>query len=279
TAQREIDERVNEAAQMLGLEELLARRPKQLSGGQRQRVAMGRAIVRRPKVFLFDEPLSNLDAKLRTRMRTELGRLHAQLATTMVYVTHDQVEAMTLADRIVVMHGGVVQQVGTPLELYDRPANRFVAGFIGTPAMNFIDGRLSINGDGHDDEAGLAFVCDGARVELPAALARAAARSAAESVSLGVRPNHLVLCDVEREGVVPATVEVREPLGAEVYLHLDSPVGALTACAPGHSPLRQGDRVGVDLAASTLHLFEGDSDLRIDVEGSNGDDEAREEAA
>src|SRR6185295_1092912 len=142
----EIESRVNRAAEILGLIPLLARYPRQLSGGQRQRVAMGRAIVRDPQVFLFDEPLSNLDAKLRVQMRTEIKELHQRLKTTTVYVTHDQIEAMTMADKIVVMHDGIVEQIGTPLELYDRPANQFVAGFIGSPAMNFLKGRIAVNG-------------------------------------------------------------------------------------------------------------------------------------
>jgi len=251
----EIAERVQQAATLLGIEELLERRPKQLSGGQRQRVAMGRAIVRHPAVFLFDEPLSNLDAKLRGRMRTELSRLHDRLRTTTVYVTHDQVEAMTLADKIVVMNRGLVQQVGDPLELYQHPANRFVAGFIGTPAMNFIDGRLSHRND-H-----LAFVSDGLELPLPAALAARLGDQALEipEVALGIRPTGLTLEAVGEApgaGALQARVAAREPLGAEIYLHLASSCGDLVARVDAHSPLRKGDRVQVGLPSSELHLFD-----------------------
>jgi multiple sugar transport system ATP-binding protein len=250
----EISERVQQAAALLGIEELLDRRPRQLSGGQRQRVAMGRAIVRRPAVFLFDEPLSNLDAKLRGRMRTELSRLHARLRTTTVYVTHDQVEAMTLADRIVVMNRGLVQQVGSPLELYQRPANRFVAGFIGTPAMNFIDGRLGHRGDR------LAFVSDGLELPLPADLADRLTVHAlkTQDVALGIRPTDLTLSpdSAFTTDALRARVEVREPLGAEVYLHLASSCGDLVARVDARSELREGDPVRVELPAAQLHLFD-----------------------
>src|SRR5499427_1676264 len=181
----DIAKRVQEAAEILGIQELLKRKPRQLSGGQRQRVALGRAIVRHPQVFLFDEPLSNLDAKLRVQMRVELKKLHRRLATTAVYVTHDQVEAMTLGDRVVVMKGGIVQQVGEPLELYNAPANRFVAGFIGSPAMNFATVRLSENGSGmRAGNTGLA-------IDVPADIGARLAPYADRDVILGVRPEDL----------------------------------------------------------------------------------------
>ena len=182
----EIADRVDRAARILGLEKLLGRLPRQLSGGQRQRVAMGRAIVRDPQVFLFDEPLSNLDAKLRVQMRTEIKELHQRLETTIVYVTHDQIEAMTMADKIVVLHDGIVEQIGAPLELYDRPRNLFVAGFIGSPAMNFLEGRL------RGENGTRVFVCEnGASI----AIGPRAADSDGRPVTLGIRPEHFVLDD------------------------------------------------------------------------------------
>ena len=188
----ETQERVNRAAEILGLTELLQRFPRQLSGGQRQRVAMGRAIVRDPQVFLFDEPLSNLDAKLRVQMRTEIKELHQRLKTTTVYVTHDQIEAMTMADKIVVMHGGRVEQIGAPLELYDRPQNQFVAGFIGSPAMNFLQGAVRANGNPGFQMSGGAL--------LP--LANAPAASDGRPAIYGVRPEHFTLSDDGAEAVV-----------------------------------------------------------------------------
>ena len=203
--QAEIDQRVDKAAQILGLGELLERYPRQLSGGQRQRVAMGRAIVRDPQVFLFDEPLSNLDAKLRVQMRAEIKELHQRLKTTTVYVTHDQIEAMTMADKIVVMNDGVVEQIGEPLDLYDNPRNLFVAGFIGSPAMNFLKGSIRRNGGDATVET-----ADG--VALP--LAPSTAGSDGQAVVYGVRPEHLKLSD---QGV-PATVTVIEPTGSEIQV-------------------------------------------------------------
>ncbi len=180
----EIDDRVREAADILGIRDLLHRKPKELSGGQRQRVALGRAIVRKPKVFLFDEPLSNLDARLRVQMRTELSKLHARLNATMIYVTHDQVEAMTMGDRLVVMQDGRIQQVGAPVHLYRRPANRFVAGFIGSPAMNFLEGELV-------RDAGLAFRGDGLRLPVPDRHRDSLSGYIGRRVILGIRPEHI----------------------------------------------------------------------------------------
>src|SRR5579883_1605135 len=202
-----IEARVRQAAEILGLNPFLDRYPRQLSGGQRQRVAMGRAIVRDPQVFLFDEPLSNLDAKLRVQMRTEIKALHQRLRTTSVYVTHDQVEAMTMADRIVVMHDGRVEQIGTPLELYDNPANQFVAGFIGSPAMNFLNGRLAREGRERWVAAG-----DGTRLPAPA-IGRAG-----QKVVYGLRPEHIEIA-VDGAAGVPAVVEVVEPTGADTYVY------------------------------------------------------------
>ena len=270
TPQREIDERVNDAAQMLGLDELLARRPKELSGGQRQRVAMGRAIVRRPKVFLFDEPLSNLDAKLRAQMRVELARLHHRLAVTMVYVTHDQVEAMTLADRIVVMNEGIVQQVGAPLELYSRPTNRFVAGFIGTPAMNFLEGQLA-GGESDDvifEAPGLALGLGDRSAALDATSPyRKAASSGGKAVLLGIRPPDLMLEPDDgkdpAKGKLRAKVEVREPMGAEVFLHLDSVCGSLVARVDSQCAYRAGDAVTVAIPDQHIHLFDADTQRNL----------------
>ncbi len=213
-----MDNKVARAAEVLALTPLLDRYPRQLSGGQRQRVAMGRAIVRAPQVFLFDEPLSNLDAKLRVAMRSEIKELHQRLKTTSIYVTHDQIEAMTMGDRIVVMRDGRVEQIGSPLELYDRPANTFVAGFIGSPAMNFLPGTLRRGGDG----AWVDF-SDGTRLPAPAG----AAGTDGQAVVLGTRPEHLVLAD---SGGIPARVVVIEPTGAETLVlcrHGDTPLAAV----------------------------------------------------
>ena len=211
----EIQKRVQDAAQLLGIQELLKRKPRQLSGGQRQRVAVGRAIVRHPQVFLFDEPLSNLDAKLRVQMRVELKRLHHRLETTAIYVTHDQVEAMTLGDRVVVMKDGLIQQVGEPLELYGKPANKFVAGFIGSPAMNFIDVTIS-------DAGGLWAETQGLRVKVPPAHASRLGAYKGQTVTLGIRPEdlHVATGGDPNEFTFPAVVDVVEPLGSEILLDL-----------------------------------------------------------
>src|SRR5918992_175099 len=214
----EIQKRVQDAAEILGIQELLKRKPRQLSGGQRQRVAVGRAIVRHPQVFLFDEPLSNLDAKLRVQMRVELKKLHLRLGTTAIYVTHDQVEAMTLGDRVVVMKDGLVQQVGDPLELYNNPANKFVAGFLGSPAMNFANVTISAE----DGGGGLWAVGDGLRVRVPAPMTGRLGPRAGREVTLGIRPEDL---RIAREGDPPdlafdAVVEVVERLGSETPLDM-----------------------------------------------------------
>jgi len=237
----EIDRRVAEAARMLELEPLLDRLPKAMSGGQRQRVAMGRAIVRQPRVFLFDEPLSNLDAALRTQMRGELKTLHSQLASTMLYVTHDQVEAMTLADRIAVLRLGVLQQVGTPSELYATPANRFVAGFIGSPAMNFVSGRVE----------GGAFVAGGTTI----ALAELGEAREGQEVVLGARPHDLQIVDGDG---FPGTVALVEPMGWETHVHVDAAGVRLVArieTAQSEGQIREGDAVTLRPAATGVHLF------------------------
>ncbi len=242
----EIEKRVKPAADILGLSSLLDRFPRQLSGGQRQRVAMGRAIVRDPQVFLFDEPLSNLDAKLRVSMRAEIKNLHGRLGTTTVYVTHDQIEAMTMADKIVVMRDGRVEQVGAPLDLYDRPANTFVAGFIGSPSMNFVQGR--VEGDG--------FVTgDGLRLPLPAGLGAVPPGEA----TYGVRPEHVRI----GEGGVPIRVEVVEPTGSEVMVAGklgDQPISCLFR---ERLALRPGEIVPIHVEPRTSHLFDRANGMRL----------------
>ena len=235
----DIKARVDEAARILDIVPLLARKPKALSGGQRQRVAMGRAIVRQPKVFLFDEPLSNLDAKLRVQMRTEIKKVHQTVRTTTVYVTHDQVEAMTLADRVVVMNGGVIEQVGPPQELYHRPLTRFVAGFIGSPGMNFLPVRLA---------DGAVLLGDGQVLPIPPARLDRYAPHRDRDMVLGIRPEHLT--DTGRPGAAPVTarVDVVEPMGMETLVHFfvaGTPVVARvspdTPAQPGHSLPLQAD--------------------------------------
>ena len=228
----EIDQRVRQAAEILNITEYLERKPKALSGGQRQRVAVGRAIVRQPKAFLFDEPLSNLDAKMRVQMRMEISKLHHQLQSTMIYVTHDQVEAMTMGDRIVVMKDGVIQQVDAPLRIYEHPANRFVAGFIGSPPMNFFEGSLAQKPDG------LYFTNGTFTVRVDDAHARKLLEAKQEQIVLGIRPEHIqdsvFAVNPEPEFLVKATVEVIEPMGAEVYLYLTSGSNSFVARVDGH---------------------------------------------
>jgi len=246
-----IEERVARAAKILNLQPFLKRYPRELSGGQRQRVAMGRAIVRDPKVFLFDEPLSNLDAKLRVAMRAEIKALHQRLKTTTVYVTHDQVEAMTMADRIVVMHDGRVEQIGTPLNLYDHPGNLFVAQFIGSPAMNVIEGTVRrANGAGHVEAAGGVLWPLGA-----------AAASEGQAVAYGVRPEHLGLTSAS--GGVPAEIIVVEPTGAETELLVQAGAAQLTLVTHGRPQVNPGDRIGLSIEPGAVHLFDQKSRQRI----------------
>ena len=242
----EIKSRVGRAAEILQLDGLLQRKPRQLSGGQRQRVAMGRAIVRDPKVFLFDEPLSNLDAQLRVQMRVEIKRLQQELATTSLYVTHDQVEAMTLADRLIVMNAGNVDQIGRPLDLYERPATAFVAGFIGSPAMNLIPGRL-----------------DGNSVAIGDAMLPIAALGGANDrrVLAGLRPEHL---DLAADGPLELRVELLERLGADTILHGRLSDGVrMTARTPAHFAPELGDAARFAIRPDRVHLFDPDSGERL----------------
>jgi multiple sugar transport system ATP-binding protein len=249
----EIDRKVGEAAQILGLQPLLGRKPAQLSGGQRQRVAMGRAIVRDPKVFLFDEPLSNLDAKLRVKMRAEIKALHQRLKTTIVYVTHDQIEAMTMADKIVVLQGGKVEQIGTPLELYDRPKNIFVAGFLGSPAMNFLEGKLEGNG-----EQSHLTLPDGIKVPL----SRSERSGNATDVTLGIRPEDISLGG---DDGVPATVTVVEPTGSETHVAVDLAGHELTWIVRDRIDLAAGQEVRLSFKSDNLHFFDTKTGLRLSI--------------
>ncbi len=243
----EISERINEAARMLEIEAYMDRRPGQLSGGQRQRVAIGRAIVRRPTAFLLDEPLSNLDAELRVSTRAELAALHARLGSTMIYVTHDQVEAMTLAHRIVVMRAGKIEQVGTPLELYNEPANRFVAGFIGAPHMNFLKADVVAVSSG---SATLTFA-GGYRADLQTGQAKL---QVGDKVNVGVRPQHLAVSSDPQHPA--AKLYLVEALGSETVVHGDIGGEKLLAVLPGQQRLNAGDTVHFDLSKPVLHVFD-----------------------
>ncbi|MCB2199292.1 sn-glycerol-3-phosphate ABC transporter ATP-binding protein UgpC [bacterium] len=241
---QEIDTRVNEAAEILELTPLLDRKPKALSGGQRQRVALGRAIVRKPEVFLFDEPLSNLDAKLRNQMRAEILRLHKRLDATIIYVTHDQVEAMTMGTRIVVMKDGLVQQIDAPIDLYDRPNNHFVAGFIGSPTMNFVTGTIEA------DE----FKGGGVQFKLTDAQKNSGAKG---EVIMGIRPEDLALGDPSNgDGTVSGTVDIAEPLGAETYLHVLVGAGKLIARVEPSNDLDTGAEAKLHFKPKKTHLFD-----------------------
>jgi ABC-type sugar transport system ATPase subunit len=244
---QEIDERVNEAARMLELEELLDRKPKALSGGQRQRVAIGRAIVRHPEVFLFDEPLSNLDAELRVHMRAELSALHERLGTTMIYVTHDQEEAMTLASRIVVLRLGQVEQIGTPLELYNTPANLFVAGFIGSPSMNFLPGTL--------DASGKVDLFGEKQIELKLSGSTA---PASQPVTVGVRPQHVRIAEPD-EAAIEVKTTLIEVLGSETVIYAKTADGhKILAVLTGQHLLRTGTTIRLTFDVADMHLFDAD---------------------
>ncbi|HEX4455409.1 MAG TPA: sn-glycerol-3-phosphate ABC transporter ATP-binding protein UgpC [Kofleriaceae bacterium] len=256
----EIKKRVERVAASLGLESYLQRRPKALSGGQRQRVAIGRAVVRQPKVFLFDEPLSNLDAKLRGEMRREIARIHKDSNATAMYVTHDQIEAMTLADQIVVLKDGVVQQIGTPLEIYERPANRFVAGFFGTPTMNFLAADLAQTGERSSARgAGFEIPID----RLPKLRPATAANFDSGKVVVGIRPERLSLEQKRDDVSLSGEVAMREVLGAEIVLHVESAAGPLTVRTDASSAPRPGDTVQVWLDPHAVHLFDGATEIRI----------------
>ncbi|MEF9945357.1 MAG: sn-glycerol-3-phosphate ABC transporter ATP-binding protein UgpC [Lachnospiraceae bacterium] len=259
----EIDKMVREAARILDLEPLLDRKPKALSGGQRQRVAMGRAIVRDPKVFLMDEPLSNLDAKLRGQMRIEISKLHQRLGTTIIYVTHDQTEAMTLGTRIVVMNGGIVQQVDTPQVLYDEPCNLFVAGFIGSPQMNFLDAVCQVNGDKVSLDIGPTHI------ELPPAKAKKLIEGGYEgkTIVLGIRPEDVhdeeMFIESSPNTIIEAKIRVYEMLGAEVYLYFDYEGSSMTARVDPRTTARTGDTVKFAFDAEKIHLFDKETELSI----------------
>lgn len=250
----EIDQRVRDAADILGIQELLERKPKELSGGQRQRVAVGRAIVRKPKAFLFDEPLSNLDAKMRVQMRTEISKLHTRLAATMIYVTHDQVEAMTMGDRIVVMKDGLIQQVAPPLELYDHPANQFVAGFIGSPPMNFFDGVLE------QREGGLFFNEGTFAVKADETARAKLSPYAGKSIVFGIRPEDMAdrvfVAQPDPAHCMKASVEVVEPMGAEVFLYLNTGKTSFIARVDGHDKASVGQELTLVLDIKKSHFFD-----------------------
>ena len=255
----EIDKKVREAAEILDITALLDRKPKALSGGQRQRVAIGRAIVRSPKVFLMDEPLSNLDAKLRNQMRAEIIKLRDKIDTTFIYVTHDQTEAMTLGDRIVIMRDGFIQQIGTPQEVFDKPANLFVAGFIGTPQMNFFDAELKRDGDRYCVE-----VC-GEQVKLTEDKQAALLRNGvpAGPVTLGIRPEHIVLA---KTGGIPARVDVSEMMGSSVHLHLTAAGHDAVVIVPTlelDAIPSYGQQVALGLHEDSIHLFDRETEKSL----------------
>jgi multiple sugar transport system ATP-binding protein len=255
----EIHRRVVEAAEILGITQYLDRKPKALSGGQRQRVAVGRAIVRKPKAFLFDEPLSNLDAKMRVQMRAEISKLHKSLKSTMIYVTHDQIEAMTMGDRIVVMKDGWIQQVASPLDIYNHPANQFVAGFIGSPPMNFFNGTLQ-TGSGNAvrfDEGTFSF-------DVPSDMNAALASHKGKPVVMGIRPENMDEAAGSPQGpVIEAKVEVIEMMGSEVYLYANTGKSTFTARVAPTCQRKIGDTVRIALAPSKLHFFDSESGVTL----------------
>ncbi len=257
----EIDQRVQEAADILGIHELLDRRPKQLSGGQRQRVAVGRAIVRKPKVFLFDEPLSNLDAKLRVAMRAEISKLHRRLGATIIYVTHDQVEAMTMASQIFIMNKGALQQSGVPLTIYKHPANQFVAGFIGSPAMNFIEATLVRENDT------FIVAAEGFKVKLPTAFNPRLGPYAGRPIVFGLRPEDMDAHDPQagsREATLTARADVVETLGAEMFVYLTcGPHSIVARMESSERPLTVGQALEVELKMAKTHLFDKETSQTI----------------
>ncbi len=257
----EIDKRVKEAAKILGIEHLLDRKPKELSGGQRQRVAVGRAIVRNPKVFLFDEPLSNLDAKFRVQMRTEISKLHQKLSATMIYVTHDQIEAMTMGDRIVVMKDGIIQQIDTPLNLYNLPKNKFVAGFIGSPSMNFLDGKII-----HED--GLKFVenNNGLKLSIPQEFYDKLKNYVDRPIILGIRPEHIydpVYTQITNAERIKVLIDVVEPMGNEIYIYFSTPTAQCVARIPAHEEPQTGTPRELAIDMKKAHFFDKDTEKSI----------------
>ena len=261
----EIDRKVHEVAKILDLEHLLNRKPKALSGGQRQRVALGRAMVRDPDVFLLDEPLSNLDAKLRTSMRAEIARLHKRLGTTFVYVTHDQTEAMTMGDRIVVMKSGIIQQADTPTNLYNKPCNMFVAGFIGSPQMNFIDCTIEKGKEGY----GVNFA--GKLIPLPQGKFpdKLMAEYAGKTVVLGVRPEDFhtesAFLEMSEDSTVEAEVEIAEMMGAEIYIHAVCGGQKLIVRAPSRVQAESGDHISLAIDKNKIHLFDKETEQAINI--------------
>ncbi|HIN28994.1 TPA: sn-glycerol-3-phosphate ABC transporter ATP-binding protein UgpC [Candidatus Poribacteria bacterium] len=257
----EIETRINDAAQVLGLTDLLHRKPRALSGGQRQRVAVGRAIVRQPAVFLFDEPLSNLDAKLRVQMRVELSQLHNEIDTTMIYVTHDQVEAMTMGDRIVVMNEGLIQQVADPVTLYDRPVNKFVASFIGTPPMNFFNGQVL------GQNSSMAFLSeDGLQLQIAQQQVDKLRQFDKQKIVLGIRPEHIgstVAENSETVGQISAVVNVVEPIGAETYVYLKSETTSFVSRVSSHKKYMVGEKIELAVAMDRAHFFDFNTDKAL----------------
>lgn len=257
----DIDKRVKEAAGILGITHLLDRKPKQLSGGQRQRVAVGRAIVREPKVFLFDEPLSNLDAKLRVETRAGISKLHQRLGTTFIYVTHDQVEALTMASRIAVMKDGVLQQIGSPSELYDHPTNMFVAGFIGSPSMNFFDAKVA------GSDGSMMFDAGTFRLPVPADVRDELRRMNSDQYVVGIRPEDIYDTSFQSPGIVSAPVEAKvdvvEPMGSEIYLNLLAGNQPFVARVDPRSGARAGNDVGLSFDVDKLHIFDKKSEAAI----------------
>ena len=256
----EIEERVQAAAKMLELEDLLKRKPHQLSGGQRQRVAMGRAIVRNPSVFLFDEPLSNLDAKLRTQMRTEIKQLHRQVSTTVIYVTHDQVEAMTLADRIVVMRNGCIEQIGEPIDIFQKPNNTFVAGFIGSPPMNLVPAKMKVSDEG-------CYLSFNDMLRIPVPPKPDTLLEDGHEVIMGLRTEDITPIDLAEnhssQWEVDGVVEVVEPLGSETNIHMDLKGIQVIGKCDGRRPVRMGDTVKMGLNLGHLHVFDAQTTQSI----------------
>ena len=266
-ARDEIDRRVLQAAEILQLNHLLERKPKQLSGGQRQRVAIGRAIIRDPEVFLFDEPLSNLDASLRIKMRMQIAKLKQELKTTMIYVTHDQTEAMTLADRIVVLNDGQVEQVGSPMHLYNHPRNKFVAGFIGSPKMNFVEAHIKKL----SKKSALLDLPHEKSIELPVSLPKDLSLSEGGTVELGVRPEHLVVCK-EEEALFTGSVKMIEHLGSEIYAYVK--IGwsqTILLRLNSDSKVKVGDRFALTAAPKDCHLFDLETGLSFERSSTDGD--------
>jgi multiple sugar transport system ATP-binding protein len=253
----EIEERVNYAAEILGLDELLKRKPKELSGGQRQRVALGRAIVRKPKVFLFDEPLSNLDAKLRVQTRTEISKLHSKLGVTMIYVTHDQTEAMTMGDKIVIMKDGIINQIDSPLNLYNKPTNKFVAGFIGSPSMNFVKGELKKNGE-------YSFVSEDGKmnIKLSKEHSEKLKNYNGKKITLGIRPEDISMQDPEGNNShsIKVKLEVVEPMGNEIFIYFIVSGEQLIARLPSTADIKKNEELDIYMNINRIHFFDDETE-------------------